>query len=69
MKFYWLIIVIGDVEPHLHGPYPNEDTRDKWAKHHRSNDPEKKDGIYKLTTWGGGFPTIDSYSGGFFEDT
>jgi len=63
----WLVIVIDDIEPYIHGPFDSEETRSEWAKYHRFKDPEKKDGIYKLNTHEGGSPTIKSYSGGFFE--
>lgn len=66
MITYWLIVVYGDVEPGLHGPYATKDYRDQHALKHRASDPDMNDGIYKLTI-DEEVPLIESYSGGFFE--
>ena len=63
---YWLTIVRGDVEPAIHGPYDTKELRDQHAKMHRQKDPDMYDGIYKLDIEGK-IPSIESYSGGFFE--
>lgn len=65
-KTFWLIIVYGDVEPELYGPYTKEEYRDISAKSHRKRDPDINDGIYKLTIIDR-IPTVEPYSGGFFE--
>ena len=62
----WLIIVIGDVAPSLRGPFKTEKARDTYAATYRLGDLEMRDGIYKLTITGD-VPTVDTYSGGFFE--
>jgi len=48
-KRRYLIIVEGDVEPSIHGPYPSEFARQRRAQEWRDGDPEKRDGIYALT--------------------
>ena len=63
---YWLIIIIGDVAPSLRGPFKTEKMRNTYAKAYRSDDPEMKDGIYKLTI-DKNVPIVNTYSGGFFE--
>lgn len=67
-KSYYLVIVEGDVEPGLYGPFTTEKEMDKFALRHRKGDPEMKDGIYPLIIeWSGTYSmNIDSYSGGFF---
>jgi hypothetical protein len=67
MKFY-LLIVRGDVEPELKGPFPTEKMRDAYAKNYRhTRDKEAEDGLYPLDVDKQGNPNIDAYSGGFFE--
>lgn len=77
--FKWLIIVEGDVEPKLHGPFEDKNIRDLYATTHRKEDPDKNDGIYKLDIEAtvivestsitfSATPRVSSYSGGFFEE-
>ena len=66
MEFY-VLHVIGDVEPVLVGPYYQASDRDTKAKALRNADPEKENGIFMLDIVGDK-PTVDSYSGGFLED-
>jgi len=72
MKHY-LIIVWGDVEPQLCGPFPTQEARDQEAYNHRSEDTEMKDGMYMLDIddidpdWDSRV-SIDSYSGGSIMD-
>ena len=56
----WLIIVQGDVEPSLHGPFETKKARDTYAMTYRLGDLEMRDGIYKLTTTRD-VPTVDTY--------
>jgi len=66
---YYLLKIIGDVEPELPGPFPNEAERDKKALKHRKNDPEMKDGLFSLDLEPAFLPIINvkSYSNAFFE--
>ncbi|MGB7537764.1 MAG: hypothetical protein WBM17_04425 [Anaerolineales bacterium] len=61
---HYLVVVAGDVEPSLWGPYPSPEARDQAAKDHRRDDPDKEDGLYTLEINAKGKPEIGSYSGG-----
>lgn len=64
-KFY-VLQIIGDVEPHLHGPYATEEERDAMARKTRAEcDDDLPDGIYAATIQNGQLE-VDSYSGAFF---
>lgn len=43
----YLVIIEGDVEPSVYGPY-SIGKRLEAAKNHRANDPDKEDGLFKL---------------------
>jgi hypothetical protein len=63
-----LLVVCGDIEPGLRGPFESEDARDGEAKRYRKeDDPGAKDGLYALDIVGGE-PRVDSYAGRFFEE-
>ncbi len=62
----YLLIVHGDVEPQIVGPFPREAERDAYAKNHRAGDPDMRDGIFTLEAEGE--VHVDTYSGGFFID-
>jgi len=62
---YYLVIVYGDVEPALKGPYKTEQARDCAAFRHRQK--TDKDGVYKLNVTTAGAPQIGAYSGGFMD--
>ena len=63
-KFY-VLQIIGDVEPTLHGPFDSEDERDAMARSLRDEDTTFKDGIYAAQIKNGKLE-VDSYSGAFF---
>jgi len=77
---YYVLQVVDDVEPMLHGPYKTSAGRDKKAKRLRKECREEfKDGLYPLDLCvnAGPFQTranlrpnlsVSSYSGGFFEE-
>lgn len=48
MKHYFVVEIVGDVDPVLHGPFYTVEGRDKKALSLRENDPEKRNGIYRL---------------------
>jgi hypothetical protein len=73
-KFY-IVLVVGCVEPELIGSFASAELRDETAKLiHANNDPEGQidfdpfeDGIFALDVTDG-IPHIWAYSGGFFMD-
>ena len=67
MSFY-LLIIRGDVEPQLKGPFPTSDARDRYALTYRhTRDKSAEDGLYPLDQAKDGKLSVDAYSGGFFE--
>lgn len=72
MKRY-LLIVEGDTDPTLEGPFETEAARDAAAKEHRRGDPDRDDGLYMFNAHGvddvDAFDLeCDAYSGGFFAE-
>lgn len=59
----YLIIVEGDVEPDIGGPYADEAARDKRARELREEHGDET-GIYMLDIDEQGNPTSGAYSGG-----
>lgn len=67
MKFY-LIMVWGDVEPELMGPFSSPDARDDEARLLRDEHGDEN-GIYMLTIdKDKPDPEIEAYCGGFFDE-
>jgi hypothetical protein len=62
---YWLIVVYGDLEPGLVGPYRTEAKRDKEAFTLQKESDEN--GVYWMDTAKNKAPDIGSYSGGFMS--
>ena len=62
---YYVLQILGDVEPVLHGAYHDEDERDKMARLLKSQDEDS--GLYMLNVTEGAEVEVDCYSGGFFE--
>jgi hypothetical protein len=67
MKKYYIIQVVGDVEPVLHGPYKKESEQDKAAKQLRLENGDA-DGIYHAKASKTGKLSVGSYTALFFED-
>ena len=65
MKKLYLVIVLGDVEPILAGPFETEQMRDDHAAMHRELEGDK-DGIYKLDI--NNMPSISAYPASFFME-
>ena len=63
----YLLIVYGDIDPEVIGPFANEGQRDNAALAFR-RDHGDEDGIFMLTLNGNERPSVDAYSGGFFEE-
>jgi hypothetical protein len=68
-KYYFLLVVHGDVEPELKR-FVSEEKRDSYAKAHRRGDPGQDDGLYPMEIESPEIPrvSVDSYSNGFFEE-
>ena len=73
---YFLIVIQGDVEPGIMGPFSSAEDRDEAALDWRKQDPNEKDGLYKLDLKADKFESnpskilklsIDSFSDGFFD--
>lgn len=60
---YYLLVMHGDVEPELRGPFERAELRDDAAREHRCADPAKCDGLYRLDVLEGGVPTVCAYAG------
>lgn len=61
-----VIIVVGDVEPSVYGPFVTDVQRDAVAIAHRESDYDKADGIFKLDLVvkdGIITPIVEPYSG------
>ena len=67
-KDYYLLVVWGDVEPQLKGPFKTEEERDQAAKDERAEDPEMHNGLFPIELEKGNEVVIGCYSGGFFEE-
>jgi len=60
----YLVIVFGDVDPHLQGPYKSDATRLTAARRHRKEeDGDLNDGMYRLDIDAKGRPTIGAFGG------
>lgn len=66
---YFVIEVLGDVEPYLHGPFQTSEIRDAKALQLRKEDMDDlKNGLYMLNVSdAGNTVTVDAYSGMFFD--
>ena len=65
MKYY-VLQIIGDVDPVLHGSFSTWQERDRCALELRAEDGEKENGLYRVQSK---TPVIiESYAGGEFPD-
>jgi hypothetical protein len=65
---YYLLVMAGDIEPELRGPFESEIEVDEAALAHRKADPDKDDGLYPVTVADDGELNIEAYSGGYLDD-
>ena len=64
---HYLLVLWGDIEPELRGPFPTEEERDAaalelraaWGRDH---------GLYPMSVDKEGRPVVGAYCGGFFDD-
>lgn len=61
-KDYYLLAMLGDVDPYLIGPFGSEDTRTAAAKTHRENSGDE-DGLYRLTVDKGNAIDVNTFAG------
>jgi len=67
-KDYYLLIMLGDVQPELSEPFQTEEERDKAAWDYRQErDLEGRDGLFRLDVPRGSALFLAQYSAGFFE--
>lgn len=57
---HYLLHIVGDVEPDLHGPYPTEAVRDETARRIRLGSGDR-DGLYRLDMTADGMPVVRPY--------
>jgi len=60
---YYVLLIHGDIEPEVIGPFETEEARDQAAKALRADDSDMDNGIFSLNCTGK--PEVDSYSGGY----
>ena len=63
----YLLIMHGDIEPEVIGPYQDGETRDEAALAYR-REHGRDDGIFMLSTDEAGVPSVEAYCGGFFAE-
>lgn len=59
----YLLIMVGDVEPELSGPYEDSDAVLQAARNHRLDDGEMEDGLFQVTVRSNGVLEIDAFAG------
>jgi hypothetical protein len=65
----WLLVVYGDVDPSLQGPYTDRDEVLRMARAHRiEEDTDKENGLYHIHVDDNGLPHVGSFGGGEMED-
>lgn len=65
MKYY-VLEIIEDVEPELHGPFESEEEQCEVAKTLRKKDPCMENGIFPAEITDSGTLSVGVYSGAFF---
>lgn len=65
---YYLLVIEGDIEPEVYGPYPSEGHRDLAARKYRIENGDD-DGVYALDISSlTNKPVVSAYSGGFMDE-
>lgn len=72
---HYAIVVKGDIEPEIHGPFTCAKARDAFVRRYRGKDTDAVDGLYWMDIKeraygksGNHKPNIGAYSGGFFSE-
>ncbi len=63
---YYVLLILQDVDPVLHGPFASAVARDRHAKTLKA-EYGNEHGIFPLDISSKGIPEISAYSGAFFE--
>ena len=63
----YLLVMHGDIEPEVLGPYGTEEQRDNAALAYRA-EHGRDDGVFMLTTNEAGAAEVEAYCGGFFAE-
>jgi hypothetical protein len=63
---YYLLVIYGDIEPSLKGPYRTEQMRDCAAVKQKKKS-RNEDGIFALNVTTDGRASVSAYSGGFMD--
>ena len=58
----YVLEIVGDLEPQLHGPYTIEEERDRQAVQLRQQDPGKRNGLFRLKVSATAAPDVSPYS-------
>lgn len=66
-KTYYLLCVLDNTEPELHGPFAKESQRDSSAKELRARHGDDH-GLFPVDLGGRERIRVGTYSGGFFEE-
>lgn len=64
---YYVLFVVNDIEPELHGPFGDPDERDDHARKLR-REYGNDHGIFPLDIDDDGIPSTSAYSAGFFME-
>ena len=64
----YVLEIVGDLEPQLHGPYGTEEERDRQAVKLRRADPRKRNGLFRLDVSPAAAPDVGPYSGAELSD-
>jgi hypothetical protein len=58
---FYLLHIVGDVDPDLHGPYPTERIRDNTARRLKRRCGDE-DGLFRLDIDSAGHPSVEPYA-------
>lgn len=65
---FYVLEVVDDLEPQLHGPYVTEEERDQQAVQLRREDPRKRNGLFWLNVSTAAAPDVGPYCGAELSD-
>jgi len=64
---YYVLMIMDDVEPELHGPFTRAGDRDSHARDLKAKHGDEH-GIFPMDITARGAPRVGAYSGGFFME-
>lgn len=65
---FYVLEIMGDLEPQLHGPYATEEEQNRKAVQLRREDPGKRNGLFRLDVSATAAPDVSPYSGAELSD-